>query len=133
MQLARDLQHVDCPDRPGALEYVLMAGARIPASPVSEAMSAWQEYARHFRNLPPDGRVSEPQFPGCVASNDQFSSTSLCSRILNVRVVIKETRFEVARDRFDVFCRRVSGMPLNCESCFGPPHLGERPLQLAFN
>lgn len=71
-----------------------MAGARIPASPVSEAMSAWQEYARHFRNLPPDGRVSEPQFPGCVASNDQFSSTSLCSRILNVRVVIKETRFE---------------------------------------
>lgn len=50
-----------------------------------------------FPKLTANGRVSEPQFPGCVASNDQFSSTSLCSRILNVRVVIKETRFEVAR------------------------------------
>jgi hypothetical protein len=39
--------------------------SHMPSQPVqsSWAMSAWQEYARHFRNLPPDRRVSEVQFP----------------------------------------------------------------------
>jgi hypothetical protein len=126
-------QRILIPPFPGSIP-----GAPASQSGLSGLCPVCKKNARYSRELARRIAVSEAQFSGFSAAPGQILRAGLRSPIFNIRLVSSETRFEPARDRFDVrvcsthvtaFDRLAAADDFKADtSC---EHLPRRPLERA--